>query len=436
MKATGPDSCESWKNAVLAGFIQIPVLISLKTTGVVFVGFLNKWQILRKEASWPLTLFIASSQIFAPIFPLLQKRFSASSLLIFSGALITISQCLTYFAGSVFHFSISFVFQGFAISGVYMYSTLIFMQHFRTKRTAATGLASTISSGTTTFAPNILQKLINELGIRMTMPLLSVASLTSLILSLFLKSPQWFLDEMEEREKVRSATQVEEQELVDPRDTSETSTMENSSHYMLSGKFIMDVFCIIVIYNANNTFLMIVFDHARDQGIEETSALLVLPFCAVGDLMMRIMSGILIDGKLISWQVLFAASFLVEATSLIFWVTSSTLPSLLVLSVLVGGCNGALVSLIPVLLVNDFGISRFTESLGASLMACGIVTCFRPLLDGYFRDVRGSYDGMFLVLLALCVPCGIYWLSRSVYHIRMLPSEALQKRANVDVEST
>lgn len=49
-------------------------------------------------------------------------------------------------------------------------------------------------------------------------------------------------------------------------DTSVASTEEKPSHYMLTGRFIMDVFCVIVIYNANNTFLMIAFDHTRDQG--------------------------------------------------------------------------------------------------------------------------------------------------------------------------
>lgn len=106
---------------------------------------------------------------------------------------------------------------------------------------------------------------------------------------------------------------------------------------------------------------------------------------------------------------------------------SSSLTSLLVVSFLVGGCNGALVSLIPVLLVNDFGISRFTGSLGVSLFMCGIVTCFRPILDGYFRDVRGSYDGMFYIMLGLCIPCGLYWLYREVDKLRMNIRETVLK---------
>lgn len=141
--------------------------------------------------------------------------------------------------------------------------------------------------------------LINGLGIQMAMPLLGVSSLVSLLLSFLLKSPQWFLDEQKERDKAESIDKgesqhswlldqpdcqiqsikmfllfeieysspaVEEQELMDSLDTTETSTTGESSHYMVSGKFIMDVICVIVIYKANNTFLMLAFDHARDQG--------------------------------------------------------------------------------------------------------------------------------------------------------------------------
>ena len=105
------------------------------------------------------------------------------------------------------------------------------------------------------------------------------------------------------------------------------------------------------------------------------------------------------------------------------WVMSSTLSALLVISFLVGGCNGALVPLIPVLLVNDFGISRFTESLGVSLFMCGVITSFRPLLDGYFRDVRGSYDGLFCLVFGLCVPCGLYWLHRALSEYRRVAQD-------------
>lgn len=46
--------------------------------------------------------------------------------------------------------------------------------------------------------------LINKFGIKMAMPSLALASLASLVLSFFLRSPQWFLDEQKEREKKAS----------------------------------------------------------------------------------------------------------------------------------------------------------------------------------------------------------------------------------------
>lgn len=63
MRFQGPDSCRSWAAVCLAGLTQIPVLFSLKTMGVTFVGLLSEWQFSRHEASWPLTLLTASSQI-------------------------------------------------------------------------------------------------------------------------------------------------------------------------------------------------------------------------------------------------------------------------------------------------------------------------------------------------------------------------------------
>ncbi|XP_022649068.1 monocarboxylate transporter 14-like isoform X2 [Varroa destructor] len=428
MRFQGPDSCRSWAAACLAGLTQIPVLFSLKTMGVTFVGLLSEWQFSRHEASWPLTLLTASSQICGPALQLLQRVIPVSALLPLSCLASSISLMLSYFAKNLTHISIVLAFHGFCLAAIYVFSTLLLMQHFKKRRTAANAVTSTISTGATIFAPNAMQALITSYGVRNALLITGVFGLGAVPFSLGLRTPRWYSPQCETSGRVNRnlSTEVEAGDIMDaekerfasdeissPRSRRSMTASSTRQHpYMLTPRFIVHVISVTITYNVMNLFLLLAYDHALNIGIPESSALYVLPTYCCGDLLARFVSGIAIDANLISWQSALAFSYTVEAICLVFLVTNSLSVVFIVLSFVVGCTCGAKVTLVPVQLVNDFGLNHLVPTTGVALFVCGCVTIARPWLVGYFGDVQRSYNGLFLLVAFCCALCSSYWMSR------------------------
>ncbi|OQR74511.1 hypothetical protein BIW11_09019 [Tropilaelaps mercedesae] len=446
MQPYGPDSRRSWAAVVLAGLVQIPVLFSLKTMGVIFVGLLSERHLSRQNASWPLTLFIVSSQIFAPVLPLLQRFMPAFIILPLSCTVSAVSLMLSYFAKNLTQLSIVLAVHGFSLAAIYIFSTFLLMQYFKSKRTAATVLTSTMSTACTIFAPNAMQALVLSYGVRYSLVIIGAAGLIVIPFSIGLKTPNWYSDHDENGSKIerQNSCREEADDFLDAEkgrsvcvETSSARSRINLTSastflrsYWLTPLFLIHVISVTVTYNSMNLFLLLAFDHALDVGIATSSALYVLPAYCCGDLVARFFSGIAIDLKWISWQAVLALGYTIEVICLVTLALNSSRVILLLLSFIVGCTCGAKVSLVPVQLANDFGLNRLVSSSGSVFFICGCVAALRPWFVGYFRDVCGSYKGLFLVVACCCALCSAYWLSRVTRSFR----ENLQTRKKLRQE--
>lgn len=88
--------------------------------------------------------------------------------------------------------------------------------------------------------------------------------------------------------------------------------------------------------------------------------------------------------------------------------------SLMVITLLLGILAGMIVILINVCLCEYLGKNKASLAFGLSAFFCGLATLARPTLVGYFRDIQGSYNGLFTLLSILCYMASLIWLAEIV----------------------
>lgn len=87
---------------------------------------------------------------------------------------------------------------------------------------------------------------------------------------------------------------------------------------------------------------------------------------------------------------------------------------LLVITTVLGILSGMIVILINVCLCEYLGKNKASLAFGLSAFFCGLATLARPNLVGYFRDIQGSYIGLFSLLSLLCYTASLIWMIETI----------------------
>ena len=124
--------------------------------------------------------------------------------------------------------------------------------------------------------------------------------------------------------------------------------------------------------------------------------------------------GWIIDKKLIANKYYFLACN--TAIAILFNLLNfvSDYYSLLTITLILGILAGMVVILINVCLCEYLGKNKASLAFGLSAFFCGLATLARPNLVGYFRDIQGSYNGLFTLLSMLCYIASLVWLGEMV----------------------
>lgn len=114
----------------------------------------------------------------------------------------------------------------------------------------------------------------------------------------------------------------------------------------------------------------------------------------------RIFAGILFDR--VGMNTLFLI-FGLQTVNFILFSTYTTLPTLLLGTVVAGLCYGACLSVFPATTATLFGVKNMGINYGLVFSAWGAGGVFGGLIGGRFRDLFGSYQYAYLLAALLCL---------------------------------
>lgn len=158
------------------------------------------------------------------------------------------------------------------------------------------------------------------------------------------------------------------------------------------------------------TYQMVIFDFGIDQQLSRQQSVSVLVGFAASDLLGRVTSGWMADRRLVKKNhivsiCILLIGFLIQVTSLI-----SSYRAQVTLTVLLGFTCGVIIVLFNLLTVEYVGLDGLPVALGLSAFFVGVTSLARPYVIGLFRDVIGSYSGLFRFVGTLSFIAALLWL--------------------------
>jgi len=169
--------------------------------------------------------------------------------------------------------------------------------------------------------------------------------------------------------------------------------------YMLkTGRFYM-IFLIFVL--TSSVGLMIIGNLTRiarsQAGITDAAVLAgLVAFLALMNTLGRVAGGIMSD-KIGRINALFVILGL-QTVNMAVFALFTNLPLLVLGLIIVGFCFGALLSVMPALCADLYGLKHFGINYGLLFLAWGLSGVITPVIASYFYDVRGS----FTIAYAIC----------------------------------
>ncbi|EEC14964.1 uncharacterized protein LOC8037254 [Ixodes scapularis] len=172
-------------------------------------------------------------------------------------------------------------------------------------------------------------------------------------------------------------------------------------------------------------FLITIVDFANDCGIGAHDAVYFMTSFCVGDMLSRVITGLIADRGSIHLEFLVALAYVVQGISYECMCYMKSYFNLLILTLGIGVSHGTRIFLLPIFLTRSFGLRGLSVNLSVSTCICGVLTLIRPFVIGYFRDHQGAYKGLYHLICIANMILAVTWF------IKML---LIRKRDRVQLQ--
>lgn len=434
-----PDSRACWPVAISAALYVFVAMMLIKSESVIYVGFMEMLNVNRLDASWPLTLAIIMSQLAGPLYGILGLWMSERAMLVCGALLCALPVMACALANSlalvVFLYGVLYGL-GVACEEVVPFSVVA--RHFVSYRGSAMGLLFVVTAVSGFVSPLITEALRQALEFRLALLVLGALQLTMLLGCVFVdRVPHRKRGDDDDDDDTETATAPPatsrsrrssfqaasfahscSKDLVESFTMPESSTSgrqpEESSPLLAKSRTnacvrlmrsLRSLATVTFVHLSASravsvlvlaSFLLTAVDFGKDNGLEGYEAVALVTAVALGDLVSRVGTGLLLDFKLLSGDGLMLCGFSIQAVALAATGLAKHYWLLLVSCFLVGVSGGGRIFASTVMLSERVSEDSLPLSLGAMNFIAGIVCLARPPLIGYVRDVLGSYDPLYL----------------------------------------
>lgn len=150
--------------------------------------------------------------------------------------------------------------------------------------------------------------------------------------------------------------------------------------------------CVFVL----SSFLLTAVDFGSDNGLAGYEAVALVTASAIGDLVSRVGTGLLLDAKVLSCEALMLWSFAIQTAAMALLALTKVYWLLLASCFFIGLTSGGRIFACTVMVAELFDEHSLSLSLGITNFIAGIICLARPPLIGHARDVIGSYNPLYV----------------------------------------
>ncbi|KAM7291115.1 monocarboxylate transporter 3 [Ixodes scapularis] len=358
-----------WLVAVACCWMNLFCFAMLRSTAVIYVAVLQTFHVTRGQAAWPLSLTGFFYTFTAPAVGVLARYFSVWKLTLAGSVGGAISVSLCYFADDVPYLIVCYgISQGISIAFTSLTHTVI-NQSFDQYKAVASGISNAgFTIGSLVF-PLVVQFFFDRYGVRAGFLLCGALMLNAAAASLLQRDCR-VVSVATSHEKARHNPRKTEESQEDALRNDSSRAAEERSMELLPMS-------------------------------EQTSR--------KADMAARLASGWFTDRGFLRRSTMMTLHLFLSAMALFLVPLCNSYFLMVLMSVIVGWCNGATVILIPVFLMELVEAGKFSVCYGTATLLSGLPMLVRPLVIGYFRDTLGHYRGLFWLLGTLSACNVVLW---------------------------
>lgn len=454
-----PDTRACWPVAACAAIYVFFGMMLAKSESVIYVGFMDMLHANREDASWPLTLAIITSQLAGPLYGLLGLWLSDRVLLI-AGALLcslpVMACALTKSLGLIIF--LYGVLYGLGVACEEVLPFTVVARHFVRLRGSAMSLLFVVTAVSGFVSPLLVEMLRENVEFPTALAILGALELNMLFGCIFVNrvppnsdsagavSNGGDNDDDDDiiteappppsrrsrtgsfltaslahscsKEVVESITatrltahaqQPNEADSLLPHPESAWKKLMRNLRLLASAPFLHVAASRAVSVFVLSSFLLTAVDFGTDNGLVGYQAVALVTASAVGDLVARIVTGLVLDYKILNGDSLMLCTFASQAAALAilglvknYWI--------LVASCFVSGLSaGSRIFASTIMVAELFDERSLPLSLGVTNFVAGVFCLARPSLIGFARDVVGSYDPLYVAFAVTNAVFTVTW---------------------------
>ncbi|GIY01507.1 hypothetical protein CDAR_196861 [Caerostris darwini] len=191
-KVEGPDEGYAWSVAIAACVINFIMNGLGRMSGILFVAFMELYEVDRKSASMPFSVRSSARNLIGPIVGILGQKYGVRSITMFGGVVATSSIVACFFASEITWITI--LWGGMNGLGNTLTVTLpqvIIGQYFNKYKTTASGMAFSGGCVGSFVFPILLEYLIETYGMQGTFLILGGIVMHTIPAAMILVKPSW-----------------------------------------------------------------------------------------------------------------------------------------------------------------------------------------------------------------------------------------------------
>ncbi|XP_065292337.1 monocarboxylate transporter 13-like [Dermacentor albipictus] len=433
---TLPDSRACWPVAISAAIYVFVAMMLIKSESVIYIGFMDMLKVNRQDASWPLTVAIIVSQLAGPVYGILGMWMSERAMLVCGALLCALPVMICSLANSLALVVLLYgVIYGLGVACEEVLPFTVVARHFVRYRGTAMSLLFVVTAISGFVSPLITEALRQALDFRVALLVLGALQLNMLFGCIFVnrvppsREPDCDQDDDHSTQPVtsrirRSSFQtasfahscskdlvtsfaIGAEPALGDQQSAESKPLlgKNRGAGSRLKRKLRSLFTVAFAHISASralsvlvlaSFLLTAVDFGKDNGLEGYEAVALVTAVALGDLVSRIGTGLLLDFKLMSADCLMMWGFGVQAAALATTALVKQYWLLLVSCFIVGMSGGGRIFASTVMVSERVDQDSLSLSLGVMNFIAGVVCLARPPLIGYVRDVLGCYDPLYI----------------------------------------
>ncbi|XP_042142188.1 monocarboxylate transporter 2-like [Ixodes scapularis] len=418
---TGVDSC--WHIAALGFLMAFLVTVTMSNSTFFYVGFIEEFDVNRESAAWPRSVITVIGQLSGLALATLQRRLSLFMIFLLGGLLSWTGIVASAFVPTMAWMTVTLGgIHGLGLGITTMTFSILLAMYFDKYRGLASGLKYAGYSCAGLVFPKFLAYLTQEYGFRGMILIYGGLTMHVSAIGLFVKEPPWM--SLQTGEECGQSTNEEHSDQtkdilanVKLLDKSSTTFATNQTREpsptmkVLRNPMIYVVLAVTVVTDfTGSAYTSTLADYVADKGlsIEEAESLVI--YGSFSELIGRLFPPLIADRGIIRRSTLIMASFLLWGCSMMLMPYANIHLHVVIVVLCAYLPFGCLQSMRSVLMADYIGVQWISTCFGLSGLISTPLSFGSPSIIGFFRDSRGSYDGLFRLLGGLHLLVSVLFL--------------------------